>query len=230
MCVCIYFGTAFPVAFVYIYILRRKVGGYFINRYYVLQARLYCFLTFVRTEIHGLENIKKGNAYIVCGNHTSFADLFAFGASYPLPYKAIGKKEFEKIPIMGQVLSANAILVDRSNKESKQRTLEEMKRAVANGISITIYPEGTRNKTQNPLLPFKDGAFVTAIDTQTNILPMVVVGANKIIPSKGGFSRPGKIKLWYLPEIDIKPFATVEELKQHTYNIIESTLLQKLGN
>ncbi|MDZ7649039.1 MAG: lysophospholipid acyltransferase family protein [Cytophagales bacterium] len=73
-------------------------------------------------------------------------------------------------------------VVDRSSNESRKKSLDYLKEILTMGINILIFPEGTQNRSKEILQPFKDGAFRIAADTQKALLPLVVLGAGKLMP------------------------------------------------
>lgn len=80
-----------------------------------------------------------------------------------------------------------------------------MKQVLEQGLHMCIYPEGTRNKTKDPLKSFKDGAFRLAIETGTPIIPAVIIGTKEMLPSHIPFYfRPGNIKMIFLPPVETK--------------------------
>jgi 1-acyl-sn-glycerol-3-phosphate acyltransferase len=88
------------------------------------------------------------------------------------------------------------------------------------GINILIFPEGTQNRSKEIMQPFKDGAFRVAIDTQKSLLPMVVLGAGKLMPPGTINLKPGRIKIIVGEEIKLTGNETTAELKQQTYDIM----------
>lgn len=95
-----------------------------------------------------------------------------------------------------------------------------MKRVLDNGLDMLIYPEGTRNKTNNPLKSFYDGAFKLSVDTGKPIVPVVILNTKRILPAKPILIfRPGKIILNILPAISPVGHST-ETLKLLVFNIM----------
>jgi 1-acyl-sn-glycerol-3-phosphate acyltransferase len=86
-----------------------------------------------------------------------------------------GKYEMVKYPVFGLIYRSAAILVDRRDPEHRAQSLRALRAAIARGISIFIFPEGTFNETGKPLKDFYDGAFRIAAETQTPIKPILFV-------------------------------------------------------
>jgi 1-acyl-sn-glycerol-3-phosphate acyltransferase len=110
------------------------------------------------------------------------------------------------------------VIVDRKNDQSRKESYDAMKRVLANGLDMLIYPEGTRNKTSEPLKSFYDGAFKLAIETNTPIIPVVLLNTKKILPPYPiMFLKPGKIQLHILSPISTEGH-TVASLKQLSFD------------
>lgn len=82
--------------------------------------------------------------------------------------------------------------------------MDHLKEVLRRGISILIFPEGTQNRTAEPLQPFYDGAFRIAIEMQQPILPMVILNAGKLMPPRSMHIEPGTITIRINPEIPTK--------------------------
>jgi 1-acyl-sn-glycerol-3-phosphate acyltransferase len=185
-------------------------------------------LTFIQYQFYGKENIKRGKSYIYVSNHTSFLDVPGLRLIIKGEFRPIAKKELLKIPVFGFIVKAATVVVDRSNHESRKKSIEYAKRIIAQGISMLIFAEGTQNRTQQILQPFKDGAFRIAIDTQTPILPVVVVGAGKLMPPGKLSMAPGKIKIIAGEPIPISGLSAQDNdsLKQRTYETMKAMIFQ----
>ncbi len=141
-------------------------------------------------------------------------------------FRPMAKKELLKIPVFGWIARGACVIVDRSSSESKKKSLEKLKETLEHGISILLFAEGTQNRSKEPLQPFKDGAFRIAIDTQRPILPMVVVGAGKLMPPGTIEMRPGLIKIFVGPEISVTDLSTdnTQSLKLKTYDAMKAMI------
>jgi len=181
---------------------------------------IFSMLTFIRYEFHSRENLQKGKAYIYVSNHTSFLDLPGLRLLIPGEFRPIAKKELLKLPVFGLIVRTATIVVDRSNAQSRKQSMDRMRDTLAVGIPALIFAEGTQNRSQEILQPFKDGAFRIAVDTQLPIVPMMIIGAGKLMPPGTLNLRPGKIKIIVGKEIDVTGLTIrdVSTLKQQVFN------------
>jgi 1-acyl-sn-glycerol-3-phosphate acyltransferase len=177
-------------------------------------------LTGIRYKFHGRDKIVRGKAYIYVSNHTSFLDLPGLRLMIPSEFKPLAKKELLKIPIFGWIAKGACVIVDRSSPESRKRSIDRLKRTLAHGIPLLIFAEGTQNRTKEVLQPFKDGAFRIAIDTQATILPLVVIGAGKLMPPSTLKLRPGTIHIYAGEEIDVREYTETVKLKEKTFEVM----------
>jgi 1-acyl-sn-glycerol-3-phosphate acyltransferase len=105
------------------------------------------------------------------------------------------KKELEKIPFMGWALKSSPFIsVNRSDPRNAMAGLEEALKSVQEDVSVVIFPEGTRSK-DGSLGAFKRGAFVLASRSGKTIIPITIVGTNKILPSNSFDFTRGQVKL-----------------------------------
>ncbi len=193
-----------------------------------LWAGIWSFLSGIRYEIEGKKHIRKDESYIFIFNHRSFLDAPVIPMTVPKEVNAIGKKELSKIPIFGQVVGKVAVWVDRSNPESRKKSLERVTEIIKRGTSVMIAPEGTRNDSEETLLPFKHGAFRLAAETQTSILPMAIIGADKILPKSSLLLSPGKVKVIFSEAIKPPKEAdpdSINELLEKGRNRLEAMIL-----
>jgi 1-acyl-sn-glycerol-3-phosphate acyltransferase len=116
------------------------------------------------------------------------------GSPDEILFKFLGKQEADKLPFFGFLINRLCILVDRKNEDSRKKSYKKMKAEMANGYSIIIYPEGTRNRTSEPIKTFYDGAFRLAIEMQKPLVVNTLVGIKELNPPTGFFTyRPGRV-------------------------------------
>lgn len=160
-------------------------------------AGLWSMLSGIHYEIHGLDHIDRSQPYIYMFNHRSFVDAPVIPMAIPQPLRALGKKELSKIPFFGWVVGKLAIWVDRTSLESRRKSVEKLVQVLSSGTSVVVAPEGTRNDTHETVLPFQKGAFRLAIETGIPILPMAVIGADRIMKRGSLLLRPGTIRIYF---------------------------------
>ena len=179
---------------------------------------VWLFLVGCPVKVTGKENFKPGFAYIVVFNHNALLDVPLSAPYVPGPNKTIAKASFAKIPLFGWFYSRGSILVDRKNEKSRTKSFDAMKKVLAKGMHMCIYPEGARNRTSEPIKPFYDGAFRLAANTKKDIIPCVITGTKKAMPiNKKFFLLPVRLKMQFLPA-ETSADKTVAELKEKVYS------------
>lgn len=175
----------------------------------------YYMKIFRRMEIYGLDNIPEQGSVIFASNHISMLDPFVMGAAARnKPIAIMGKKELFFFPL-GQILRAFGVFpIDRKgNATSAIRTAIKV---LNEGLSMGIFPEGTRNQSDAPLLPAKRGIELIAKKTKRPVIPVAITGSR-------GFT--GKLRIQFGKSIDIEE---TEDLVGETMSSIE-TMLMKLS-
>lgn len=185
-------------------------------------AWIFSKLTGIRFKLINQHFIERGRSYIFVSNHTSFLDGPGVRLMIPGEFRPLAKKELGKIPVLGWIVKSACIIVDRGDHNSRKKSLAKLVEVLNRGISPLIFAEGTQNRTKEILQPFKDGAFRIAVDTQTNILPMVVVGASKLLyPGTMRITSPGVVKVVAGDPIDVSTFGNdIAALKNHTFQVM----------
>jgi 1-acyl-sn-glycerol-3-phosphate acyltransferase len=177
--------------------------------------------------VDGRKHFKKGEVYVVCCNHNSLMDIPLTTPFIPAANKTIAKTSFAKVPFFGWIYRRGSILVDRNSNASRAKSFEQMKQTLDLGIHMCIYPEGTRNKTNQPLKSFYDGAFKLAIDKQKAILPCIILNTKKVLPaSKIFYMLPHRLEMHFLPQVDIGN-KTAKELKEEVYKAMEAYIVNR---
>jgi 1-acyl-sn-glycerol-3-phosphate acyltransferase len=163
--------------------------------------------------------------FVVVSNHQENMDVFAGARAIPARTVSLGKKSIIFIPFFGLFywLSGN-ILIDRKNKKSAFGTMDfAAKQIIEKNVSIWILAEGTRSKGRG-LLPFKKGAFITAIKAQVPIIPVAISNYKGNIH----FNKwnAGKIIIEVLPQISTLNLTMqdADELKNLAHSQIKNKL------
>ncbi len=136
---------------------------------------------FNRIVVEGAEHLRAaGEGVVLAANHQSMADIIAL---YFLghPFKWISKREIFWVPVIGQAMwLAGYVALKRGDRESARRSMAESREWLARGVSIMIFPEGTRS-LDGRLRTFKDGAFRLASDSRRPIVPIAVDGPARLL-------------------------------------------------
>ena len=166
----------------------------------------------IPVQVEGLELLTPGQNYVYAANHRSAMDIFVLAAILPGKFMWVAKESIFKIPIIGQVLARlGSVPVDRSNVQKTMRSLNLAAARVRGGLSVIIFPEGTRAETPE-ILPFKKGVFVMAFKAGQPIVPVSISGTRAIQP-RGSFRvSPGPVKVVISKPIDPQDFPRKEDL------------------
>lgn len=141
--------------------------------------RLFFTLVGIRIRVHNRQILEKNKQYILVSNHRTAIDFMANTIAFPGVYKYLAKKELTKVPFLGFVIKKLCVLVDRTSTASRTKSLDWMKRSFDEGYSLFFYPEGTRNRGQEPLGEFYSGAFRLAQELQVPIAVMTLQNVHR---------------------------------------------------
>ena len=126
----------------------------------------------------GEENVPKDTAVLYVGNHRSFYDIILTYHKVPRPTGYVAKKEMLKVPLLSTWMKyLHCLFLDRENIKEGLKTILQAVEMAKSGISICIFPEGTRNKTADTFLPFHEGSFKIAEKAGVPIVPMTIVNS-----------------------------------------------------
>jgi 1-acyl-sn-glycerol-3-phosphate acyltransferase len=203
-----------------------------IHWWLVLQGNLLTrLIPLWKVKVEDREKAQKEKAYVIISNHQSILDILVMNC-LRYRFRWISKIENYKVPVLGWYLRmAKYITIDRGNKESKAEMLERSALSLRNGISIMMFPEGTRS-TDNEIGPFKLGAFQLALMTDKSILPVIVDGTGGILPKHGLiFSSGHFIRIRVLDPVHPGLFGTAdaEELALKFRNLMVDGLKKMRG-
>lgn len=219
-------GMFICMPFIVIPVLLNQKWGKFSFFFLRLWSYSFSISSFIFFKTHHRELVDKSKPYIFVINHTSFMDAPAIAIATPVQLRALGKKELSKIPVLGFIISRMAVLVDRSNQESRAKSIDKLTKTLNKGISILVAPEGTRNASNEPLLPFYNGPFRLAIETGTPIMPLIVHNAKKLMPKGQPGVKPGTIHSYFLPEVSCSGMneEDLPALKQKVFDLMREKI------
>lgn len=137
--------------------------------------RVILFISGTKTTVIGEENVPKDEPVLYICNHKSYFDIIITYSRCPGLTGYIAKKDMEKVPLLRTWMRRlYCLFIDRENVKEALKTILSGIENIKNGISMCIFPEGTRNKNPEGLLPFKEGSFKIAEKTGCAIVPMAI--------------------------------------------------------
>ncbi len=158
-----------------------------INRWW---AKLLFTFIFVPFKVEERSHLDRKRKYIFCANHFSYLDIPAMGLN-PVNAIFVGKSDLEKVPLFGFMYRKLHITVNRENLRSRGNTMIASMKAIDEGKSLMIFPEGGMLTPNAPaMLSFKDGAFRTAIEKKIPVVPVTIPFNWKILADQ----HPMKLK------------------------------------
>ena len=177
----------------------------------------------IRVQGVNLERRDLGRSVVYVCNHQHALDMPMMGLVCPSRLVIIGKKELRWYPFFGQIFAAGGnLFIDRQNKSKAYQGLTQVLEIVKGmKASVFLFPEGTRNRSKDPMLPFKKGAFYMAIQARIPVVPIV------ISPMEQN-RRTGKATVEYLEPIETDGFKPGQE--QELSDLVRSRMLTKFGD
>jgi len=185
-------------------------NGNIVHHYARWWAKIQLLVSGVRVKVGGLEHLDKETPYIYMSNHQGSYDIFALLSCLPVQFRWIGKKELFAIPILGWAMgAANYISIDRSGRRRALESIERAVRKIKGGVSVVIFPEGTRSR-DGSIQPFKRGGFTLALKSGVPIIPITINGSRDVMPRDSMRVRPGEIRVSVDRAIHTTPFSLRE--------------------
>ena len=220
------------ISYPFIFLLFKKEKAPFIAHQLISRpwSRVIFFFYGVRLNIKNQENLDINQTYVFIANHRSQLDIPTYAIATPHTIRFLSKAELTKIPLLGFIISRLYITVDRKDKAARAKSMDNMIKSLKDGISVFICPEGTRNKGIDPLLPFHDGAFRLAIQSQVPLAILVLKNADRLLSPKHPIElSPGTIYCHWCEPISTTGLTQddLPSLKTKVINIMTSVLLSK---
>ncbi len=184
------------------------------------------FLAGTKLTVIGEENVPTDRAVMYVGNHTSFFDIVITYTRVPRLTGFVAKKSVQKVPVLNLWMNrVHCLFLDRENVKEGLKTILAAIEKVKSGISIFIFPEGTRNKTPESLLEFKGGSFKIAEKSGCSIVPVTLVNASAIFEDHFPWVKKSHVVLEYGKPIDMKALEAEDKKRINLYvqNIIAET-------
>ncbi len=180
-------------------------------------ARGILYVSRIRVKVNGLNQIDPTQSYVYMSNHQSNFDIPVLLAHLPVQFRWLAKAELFKIPLFGRAMQgAGYVKIDRFNQESAFQSIKEAATKMKDGVSVMIFPEGTRSR-DGRIRPFKKGGFIMAVDAGVPIVPIVLQGTWSIMEKSSLQINTGDVVM----NLE-KPIATTNYSRQNKDELIEA--------
>jgi len=197
----------------------------------MIWSRVTCYLALCPVKVKGREHINRKQSYVFAANHQGAFDIFLMYGFLGVPIKWVMKASLGKIPFVGAACrAAGFIFVDNSTRKAAAKSVLEAEKALKNGASIAIFPEGSRTYT-GKMIKFKRGAFQMAFDQHLPIIPVTLNGPYDVLPIGSLNLKRHKMEMVVHPSVstdDIDPsHKGLQHLAEKTHEIISSALWEE---
>lgn len=219
----------FPVAIIGVLLGDEFKGGNFVYNACRVWADIWMFMVGIRHRNIYSAPHNKNEQFIFVANHISYLDIPILVKSIQQPIRVLGKAEMTKVPIFGYIYKNAIVTVNRSNTRDRAKSILKLKEFIQRGVSIFIFPEGTFNMTDQPLIRLYDGAFRLAIETQTPIKPVLILDSFKLMHYSTIFSLlPGRSRAVFLEAIPVDGLTLTDlpQLRAAVAEKMETALIQ----
>jgi len=184
----------------------------FAHKVECLWARCALFLagTRVQTELAVLD---PGASYVFMANHQSNFDILVlFSCLRKWNMRFVAKESLFAIPIFGPAMRRTGhIAILRENSRKALKSIDDAVTAAKRGISVLIFPEGTRGEACEHLGEFKIGGMIMALKCGLPVAPLIVAGTRQILPRGAKMPRPGRVRVRALPPFNPSEGFTMKE-------------------
>ena len=167
----------------------------------IFWGRSCLFLAGLKIRVKGTENIPQEEPAIYVSNHQSNFDIPILYAALPIQFRWLAKEELFRVPLFGLAMKRSGYIpINRANRREALHSLILAAQRIRQGVSVIIFPEGTRTP-DGQLQPFKKGALLVAAKAQVPVVPVVIHGSYRIQPKDSWRINSGPLKLEILPAI-----------------------------
>jgi len=166
----------------------------------------------VRVQVEGLDKLDPQRSYVVMANHHSLFDIPTVLSSLPFPFRMLAKASLFRVPFMGWYMSrVGYIPVEREDPKQARASLERAARRVASGLSVLVFPEGTRSP-EGQVKRFKRGGVNLAHAAGVPVVPVAILNSGRLLPRGSWHADPGVITMRIGEPIDPATYAEARAL------------------
>ena len=166
--------------------------------------RVILFICGTKLTIIGEENVPKDQPVLYIGNHRSYFDIIITYSRCPRLTGYVAKDSMKKVPLLSTWMTRlHCLFINRSDVKEALKTILAGIDNIKNGISMCIFPEGTRNKTDDLMLPFKEGSFKIAEKSGCPIIPMAITNSADVLEAHMPRVKKAHVIEYLLPNLII---------------------------
>lgn len=181
----------------------------------------------VKVRVEGLERLEPGASYVIMANHRSLFDIPTMLTTVPFPFRMLAKASLFRIPFMGWYMArVGYIPVEREHPKKARLSLEQAARRVASGLSVVIFPEGTRSN-EGELARFKRGGVNLAHAAGVPVVPVAIVNSGTLLPRGSWHADPGVITVRIGEPLDPGEYSEPRALADDVHAAVLSMLEQR---
>ncbi len=194
---------------------------------------IFKFTTGTKLTVIGKEKIPKDKAVLYVGNHRGIFDIILTYINMPGITGYVAKEKLNRFPLFAHWMrNIKCLFLDRDDARQGLKTILKGVEYIKSGISIAIFPEGTRSKTDLEMLPFKEGSFKLATKTKCPIVPLAINNTSAILEDQFPRIKKSHIIIEFCDPIYIENMS-IEEIKNLPYktqDIIKETVAKNYKN
>ncbi|MBQ6815238.1 MAG: 1-acyl-sn-glycerol-3-phosphate acyltransferase [Lachnospiraceae bacterium] len=189
--------------------------------------RFILFIAGTKITVIGRNRIPRDKAVLYVGNHRGFFDIVINYAVLPPVMGFVAKKEMKKIPFLSWwMMLVNCLFLDRKNIKEGLKTIIAGANNLKNGISMFIYPEGTRTRGDEPMLEFKEGSMKMAEKAGSLIIPVAMNNSSACFEDQFPRIKKAHVVVEYGEPIDMTKMSKeeVKHIGSYTRDVIQEML------
>lgn len=179
-------------------------------------------------EVIGQDKVNADDTYLIVANHSGMVDIASVTRAFPKCTCFVSKIELSNVIVFSEWMrTMGSIFIDRNDSRASIVEMNKAIESLKNGMSMCVFPEGTRNNT-GQIEEFKKGSFKLAFKSGVKILPMVLWGTRSVYEDNNNKLRDGSIKVKILDPIDVSILTSYDMKNLH--NIVRDKMNEVYKN
>ena len=191
--------------------------------------RVICGICRVKLEVRGEDHVPQTEAVLYAANHSSWFDILLTYSRVPGLTGYVAKDDIERVPLLSNWMRRlHCLFMSRTDMKAALKTILAGVEELKNGVSIFIFPEGTRNKNpkEQVIGEFKDGAFKMATKAGCKVVPVAISNSRDIFESHLPFVKTAHVIIEYLEPVEIAGLEADE--RKHPGRYFQDLIAEKL--